>query len=265
MRFAPIDWAGPTPEPTWQAALDRLAPRTDRGHDWLLLRWEAGDPWAPVHRWVVWQMTPESRIPDFGIIEALRGPNPRNFGYWDPRLGRFVRTRALPISRQQWEIFQEHRHWAQPLWIVQGRNGGHLKEWTDVQSTLSQMHGGPEEPPRAGALPYAPFDQRVVRQLRGLDVVARFGDILGRLSANPQAVEWLDLREREQTLEMARQLWGWLGEQIAEGLNPDTGDGLTRKQADEIWDHADPDAPVPDYEAEEERFLESVASNYSGV
>lgn len=265
MGFALMDWTGPVPEPTWQAALDRLAPRTDRGHDWLLLRWGAGDPWAPVHRWVIWSMTPEWRIPDFGILEALQGPNPRNFGYFDRQKGRFVRTKALPISRQQWEIFQEHGHWAQPLWIVQGKSGGHLKEWTDIQSTLSLMHGGPKEPPRAGTLPYAPFDRRVIARLRALDLVAKFGDVLGALSENPNAVEWLDQREREQTLEMARQLWGWLGDQVEETLHPGEGDGLSRQAASDIWEHADPDAPEPDYEKIEEQFMETVSHSYTGT
>lgn len=250
------DRIGPTPEPWWQEALDRIAPRTPYGHDWLYLRWEPGDPWDPIERWIVWTMTPLWRVPDLGIREALQGPNPRNFGHFDPTLGRFVRVKTLPISRQQWEIYQETGYFARPLWIVQGKNGGHLRRFTDVQSAISRMNGGPEEPPAPGDLPYADFDLRVVEKLKHLDLVEKFGDVLAATSDSDFAAQ-LDRRERAMTEEMARQLWGWLGSQVEEALDP-----LTRAQANEIWDHADPDAPVPDFDRAEDEFVDAIVNTY---
>lgn len=256
------DWAGPTPDPSWQAALDEIAPRTPYGHDWLYLRWEPGEPWEPVERWIIWSMTPIWRVPALGIREALEGPNPRNFGHWDDVLGRFVRTRYLPISRQQWEIYRETGCFARPLWVIQGAHGGHLRRFTDVQAAISEMHGGPDAPPAPGDLPYADFDRRVVEKLRHLDVVERFGDVLGAAMSDAAVAASLDRREREIAREMAEQMWGWLGSQVEAALDPGEGDGLTRAQAEAVWERADPDAPVLDEDEEREQFMDTIVHAY---
>lgn len=259
--FWNIDYAGPSIDPTWEEELNRIAPETPYGHDHLRIWWEPGDPWAVVERFVVWQLTPVWRVPDLGIREALDGPNPRAFGYYDQVLGRFVRKRYLPISFQQWRLYRETGYYAQPLWVVQGRNAGHLRRWTEVQSTISQMNGGPPEPPVPGELPYAPFDMRVVEKLKYLDALQKYGDILEHLSSKPRLAERLERRERETVTSMAEQMWNWLGSQIGGALDGD--DGITRKEAQLLWDHAERDVPPEDPDEIHETFVTGVASNYN--
>ena len=265
LAVAGFDQMGPKRDPRWQAALDRIAPRTNRGHDWLLLRWEPGDPWGRVERWVIYAMTPLHRVPQLGVREALLGPNPRRYGYYDGVERRFVQRVDVGINLQQWLIFREHGYFARPLWVVQGKRGGHFRRWTDLQQLASLLRQGPEFPPEMGALPYARFDQRALNRLRALDLVHRFGSILKLVASNQDVAYALDFREQMAAREMAEQLWDWMGDQVEEALQPGQDDGLSQKMVGEIWDHADPDAPMPDMDLGKEQFIETVMHSYAGV
>lgn len=238
----------------WQPELDRLATRTDDGLAWLRLVWEPGEAWAPVHRWMIWEMMPAHRAP-LGLVDELMGPNPRQFGFYDRVQRRFVRTRSFLINRRQWQMYQDTGLYGRPIWVVQGKVGGHKRFWNEVESNLSLLHGGPAEPPLPGDLPYAEPDQRTIEKLRGLDMVKRFGDVLKLVSNDDALRSRLDFRERAQTAEMARQVWGWLDEQAGEALT------FTREQLFEIHCGSDPDAPEPDYDQGKEEFVESLVHN----
>ena len=238
----------------WQPALDVIAPRTEEGLSWLALRWEPGEEWAPVERWTVWEMMPVERAP-LDIASELRGPNPRNFGHYDRALGRFVRSREFKISERQWQVYRETGCYGRPIWIVQGSRGGHKRFWNGVEENLSLMRTGGliSEPPVPGELPYAEPDQRTIEKLRGLDMVARFGALLHLLSNKDEIRANLDRREKEIAREMARQLSTWLDDQVSEALT------FTRAQEQAMWENANPDKAVPDYERGEEEFIETVA------
>src|SRR4051812_7899003 len=73
----------------WQADLDRVLQPTD-ALSRLVIRWESGDRWAPIQRFVIWQcLDPAtsrladgaSAVPEF-IMDELRGPNPRAMGHY---------------------------------------------------------------------------------------------------------------------------------------------------------------------------------------
>lgn len=264
-----FDQYGPRQDPAWQRALDRIAPRTPYGHDHLRLVWEAGDHWAPVNRWVIYQMTPRQRVP-FGILDELEGPNPRNFGYYDKAKGAFVRSKTLRINLQQWLLFQKTGYYGRPLWVIQGSSGGHLRRFSDVQSAISEMHGGPVDPPAPGDLPYAELDERTIAKLRFMDVVSKYGDVLRTYGMSDFGVRLahaeLSRREREMMRTMAEQLWDWMGSQVEEAMNPGTGDGLSRAAAQSFWENTiDDDGERPDYEAEEEEFKQEVALDYAAL
>lgn len=248
-------WRGPAGVvERWQPELDRLSPPTPEGESHLRLLWEPGESWAPVHRWVVWELMPAQRAP-LEIYHELCGPNPRSFGHYDRVQRRFVRTRSFLINQRQWLLYRESGFYGRPMWIVQGTKGGHKRAWSEVESNLSLLHGGPKEPPLPGELPYAEPDVRTIEKLRGLDMVRRFGDLLRLVSNREDVRARLDYRERVVAEAMANQVWDWMDEQVGESL------ALTRKQASEIWEYADPDAPEPDFDEGKQEFIDSIVHN----
>ena len=248
----------------WQPELDRIAPQTERGHSTLLLRWEPGEEWAPVGRWVIWEVMRPDMAPTI-VQPDLEGPNPRSFGYYDRSKRRFVRERTLSVTRQQWQFHADTGLYGRTVWVCQGGKGGHKRFWSDVEQNLAYMTysddwevlgiaPGDLQPPAPGELPYAEPDERTIAALRALDLVHRFGDVLRHVTDYQERTDMLDRREKSIAEEMARQLWYWLDDQVGETL-----DLITRAQAQEVWDYADPDLPMPDYEQGHQQFIEEVA------
>ena len=254
----------------WQPELDALAPRTSFGFAHLRLVWEPGEAWCPVERWMIYEMHPAHRAP-LGVFEELKGPSPRLFGRYDAALGRFVRAREFGINMQQWRLYHDTGFWGRPIWVVQGRFGGHKRRWSDVEKNLVRVHtegcdldAFEVEPPLPGELDYAEPDLRTIAKLKGLDMVGRYGDLLRYLAddgGRAQAIrDGLDFRERAVAQEMARQVWSWMDEQVTEAFESQ----MTHAMADRIWDSAtdDDDFVMPDYECEQEESIDAIAGNY---
>lgn len=249
------DCDGPTPEPSWLEAVQRLAPRTDSGHDWLMLRWEPGDWWDPVERWVIWQMTPPSRTPRDTMM-WLNGRSPRDFNYYDGVLQKFVNTRYPgTISFQQWQVWREHKAWGRPLWVVQGGGGGHKRYLNEAEQALMEMQGLPTDLP-PGLLPYSTPDNRTWSKLRDMDVVIKYGDLL-RLLGNPDRRALLDQRQMDTVREVAQQLSAWYTSTIESALD------LTYTQASALNDFATSDQPPLDGEQVEADFVDSLVRAYT--
>lgn len=241
----------------WQPELDRISgPRTRRGYSHLRLMWEPGEDWCPVGRWMIWECMPPERAP-FGCFLDLKGPNPRSFARYDRVLGKVKRTRNFFINRQQWVFHRETGLYGRPIWVVQGRKGGHKRFWNDVEQTLAQMMWELDqapEPPAPGDLCYAEPDTRTINALRALNLVQRFGDTLRRYMHDTTLRDSLDRREREIAQEMARQVFFWLDDQLEEGL-----EHMTRQHVAEIWDHASDVRDETDYDRRETDFITEVA------
>lgn len=241
----------------WQPHLDAIAPQTREGLSHFRLVWEPGEDWAPVERWTIWEVMPAERSP-MGVFEDLHGPPPRAFGRYDDQLGRFVRSRNFHINQHQWEFFQETGMYGRPVWIIQGEKGGHKRFWNDTEQNLIRLHKGTKEvldPPAPGELCYALPDWRTIAAIAELGVVARFGELLHYLSHDRLLRDSLDRREAEVAAEMADRLWSWLGDQVEEALDAVT----TRKDVNAIWDVADADGEVIDWDAKEEYWKQEVA------
>lgn len=206
-----IDWDGPTPEPSWQQELERIAPRSD-DISWLLLRWEPGDPWERAERWVVWQMRPFHRANPM-VRQDLVGRSPRDRGRFDRVLGEFVPDPDCNVSLQQWRLYRETGCYGTPYWIVQGRQGGHKRRWDRVESALIRMHTQTDDPdpPAIGDLPYCPFDQRVVQKLELLDRVKLAKITIDMVRRNPDIMDADDQRARA---ELEDQIVGWMRSQM---------------------------------------------------
>lgn len=219
MKLPPgFQYDRPVPR-AWQDQLAQLTPRGEIA-PWLLLAWLAGDPWEPVQRWCLYEMVPlriwvgliqahrargfqRDEILEAVILEALEGQNPRELGHWDDVLGRYI-SEAL-VTRQEWELFRQHRAIPKLFWIIQGIGGGHRRHFTPLERKYLGLAGLPTEPPAPGDLAYADFDNRVLEMVRRRDRLQRQQGFLGTtedeysaamVTFRRQLVQWLEDQQR---------------------------------------------------------------------
>lgn len=177
------------PDPEWIRALrERFPITTDRSFPWLL--WDPGEPWVPRQRWLIMECVSPAEVEEwhqgFVLLDEFRGPHPRSEGHmcWDGewfhtsarwpkqfkcncrrKLNAWKGGPAPSITLGQWKLFQERGICGFPMWVVQGQRGGHLMEYPLHMQELLKKAELPFEPPSIGALPYAPFDDRVIKGL----------------------------------------------------------------------------------------------------
>lgn len=225
---------GPTPEPGWQEALDRIAPPDPDGvESWLLLYWEQGYPWEPINRWMIGQVVPWKRMPPpmMEIIEfhekERNGADPRKYGYWDQILEQYVYD-GPPYTRRQWDHYARTRalspegigQWLTTFWVVQGENGGHKRYLTKPERSLLGMHDGMDTWPKPGDLPFSnPTDEtflKIEQCRRSVELM----QTLAALDENPEIA--LDHEEEIAMMQARKQVWDWLAphtEEVADELS----------------------------------------------
>ena len=235
-RFGVFRAPAPAQLAEWQADCARLFGSPNEQVSWLHLDWYDDED---VNRLVVYQCTPRAKLSPLHT-EFLDGPPPRK----DAR-GRATKD-SPPMLRQQWEIAQQHRCWAQPYWIIQGARGGHKRRFSAIESQLLKLAGLPITPPDAGALPYAPWDTRVIDQLVRLDDMRRWEkceDFASRQWAT------LDQEEQDAVREMKKAHLAWLDLQVEQAIDS----VVTRQTPLDIPTSRDV-API-DVDLETERFI----------
>lgn len=236
----------------WERDLARIAPRSTRVN-WLKLIWEPGDPWEPVQRWEVREMVPRLDYLPEGLLDALKGPDPRSEGrmaeeYGDcptcdgtgrtPALqarcydcdgtgrqatGRMVWESDAIISRRQWELYRETGCYSQRFWIVQGSHGGHKWRFSPVEQSYLKSRGLPWDTPAPGDLPYADYDQRVHAKLVEMDRLLKWKEALGwdERQANKQdAGTWMRRDRKAEEVAYAEATVKWL-DRLVEDLVDD--------------------------------------------
>ena len=169
----------------------------------MYLRWEPGDEWQPVQRWVVWHMRPEGIIPSIHKASLL-GPHPRSTGSYSRELGRWDSRLPCTVDRATWEVFRETGCYGQRYWVIQGKGGGHKYAYTRTEEKIAALHGGDPEPPAPGDLPYAEFDSRVVAKLADLDRFRAWHMVADYCERN-----WDDLDREERDEAAAAQALIW--------------------------------------------------------
>lgn len=199
-----------SPDPAWVRDLRAISPLYTRlSH--LELWWEAGLPWAPVQRWVLYQLQPlEAMTPwaadDWGALMDLEQPC-RCAWEWtalplggNPTSPNTVRCGHCRRVRTQGRtnIFEAWRrgYHAQPFWILQGLRGGHKVSFTTQEAELAAHKGFPKEPPPPGALGYAEWDGRVKRRIVAYDA----------LQSNLRSLKGARKEHRDALSRQARQL-----------------------------------------------------------
>jgi hypothetical protein len=242
-------FTGPRPTPKhWQDRLESIVPRAD-SLSWLWLRWEPGDPWQPVNRWVIWQIRPLTVTrPEY--VAALRGPDPRSTGHacvrshyagkidcLCPRKREMWVGGANPlIDRAQWEVYRETGGFGTRWWSIQGPPGGHRYRLDKWESKVSRIHGGPEDTPAIGDLPYQDFSELVVSKIIPYDNVRQWKHIMDYAHRNPDT---LDAIEQAGVLEAQTAMWHWLESQVGKSV-----DGLTKGEINLLRDTARDMTPV---------------------
>ncbi len=183
------------PPAEWQRQLEDIIPRGEVV-SWLWVAWVPGEPADPVQRWVLYEATPAARVSDY-FREAIQG------------LGEAHKDGDVLTSEQLRILDFWHREKAllEPFWVIQGERGGHKYRFTETEKSRLRLHGLPDDPPVPGALPYAPFDQRVLRQIRAWHALRH---------AYANIREMNKSRRIRAEKEFRRELLGWLEGQMGE-------------------------------------------------
>jgi len=200
----------------WEAHLRAFSP-ISTSVPWLALRWfpmerqDRAGVWRDCGRWVVYECLHESIIPESerDIIPFLAGPQPSRIP--DPAAAYAKSTFA---NDYQCRMYREHKVWARNCWVIQGAHGGHPVEYDLLEKKILQACGLPTDPPPLGSLPYAPFDARVIAQLRKRSSITKYGSLdAARRHATPEAVA----REMEDAERAFRQ---WQMQYLESSLAP---------------------------------------------
>lgn len=206
----------------WQADLDALFPPVDRLSR-LVVRWESGDRWQPIQRFVIWQAQDPlaAELPPM-IRDALQRGHPRSTGHYcasgfNPTTGalwcmcpmksnRWRGGANAYIDRATWELYQETGLYGRRWWTIQGHKGGHRFQWdpSEMEARLSDMRGGPRQTPDPGDLPYAPLDQRVLDRIAPLDKVRAWSKMVDFATRHP---DQLDAEEDAEATQFKEALW----------------------------------------------------------
>lgn len=177
------------PDPEWIRSLRERWPIT-KAHSFPWLVWDPGEPWVPRERWVIMECVMPEEIEEWHqgwvLLDEFRGPHPRSDGHmcfegawkhtsdrWPKQFRCLCRHKlnawkngpAPSITLLQWKLYRERGICGFPMWVIQGDKGGHLTEYPLHMQEVLKKANLPFEPPGIGAMPYAPFDDRVIKGL----------------------------------------------------------------------------------------------------
>lgn len=217
---------GPDTVADWQAMLERAVPPSEHSVSHLRIVWEPGDPWEPVGRWMLYDCVPravyeksarertimscpDEENGDLVLIRDMDGPSPRELGgHYDGVLKEFVVEVPRNCTLLQWHLWRSHAVYGYPFWVVQGERGGHKWKFDQGERRALSYHKLPTDPPRPGALCYAPFSERVLDKVLAYD---RLRGLTMKLSRDRV------LRERADIVADARRDYlALLTDQVAE-------------------------------------------------
>lgn len=218
----------------WQRELDDvfyLGPQLSR----LVVRYEPGDPWQPIGRYLLWQcVDPSYVLIEPWNLKALNGPSPRSTGHYcapgwclcDEKTNRWRGGASRFVDKETWRLYQETGLFGQRWWTIQGTKGGHRFQLAkdELASHVMNIKTGQSDTPSAGDLPFAPFDARVIRAIRA---ERRAGVIEAFLKSAGSKKLALSAEEEAEAKAKAHALWQWT-EDRAEELWGDGADLLPR-------------------------------------
>lgn len=191
-------WDRPVP-PEWEARLREISPISET-HSWLCLKYHPA-----IERWIVYEMVPD-RFIDQGFRAEAEGEHPHKLEEW-----------ARVITPWQWEAYRKYRVHARPCWIIQGKHGGHKVIFSEIDKELMRAEGLPTEPPAFGSLPYAPFDERVARQLIAMNKLVQAKNDLAEFKRRWGKTDGFKRTYTKQLREAREQYVKFINEQFSDG------------------------------------------------
>lgn len=195
-----IQWQTRDVPVAWERRLREVSPRSDV-HSWLAFRW-----FAEAQRWMLYECVPIRFVVDNELIADLGGPDPETPAGAD-----------VLVSRYQQQMFRQYRVHARPMWVIQGTKGGHYASYSKAVEEDHRALGLPPEPPKPGDLPYADFDERVVRQIVAASQLVRFKQDFGEFKRRFGTVEG-QKREAASALRAARERYvAFINSQFEDG------------------------------------------------
>lgn len=205
----------------WQRELDEVVPPTDRLSR-LLIRYEPGDPWQPIGRYLLWQCVDPHHVSiEPWNRKALNGPSPRSTGHYcapgwcfcEIKANRWTGGATKLVDSATWRLYHETGLYGQRWWTIQGHHGGHRFQWApdELAPHVAQLKGKPTQTPAPGDLPFAPFDRRVIRAIMAERRANALSHALKSLGANKAA---LDAEDQADAEAKARAVWDWTGERV---------------------------------------------------
>lgn len=207
----------------WQRELDAhtyQGPRISQ----LVIRWEPGDPWQPIGRYLIWQCVDPMYVTiEPWIRKALHGPSPRSKGHYcapgwcfcEIKANRWTGGATKLIDTATWRLYRDTSLYGQRWWTIQGEHGGHRFQWAsdELAATAAQVKGKPTQTPAPGDIPFAPFDQRVIRAVLAERRVSALVDALKSIGATKAS---MDREDQEATEAKAKAIWDWTGDRVEE-------------------------------------------------
>jgi hypothetical protein len=199
--------------------LNYLMPPNPQGR-YLCAYWEPGYAWGSIDRYVIAEVTPRWQLAKEGefyatlgehaaaketVLSELEGPDPWDGGHYcvdghcpcARKRNRFVYAdgRSPSITHRQWVLFRTLGGLAKPIWIVQGKNGGHKRHFNALGQAINRLRRRPVEAPYPGELEYAPLDERV------LNAFARAAELVKKQAGFNEDWAYRVGREEEQEIE----------------------------------------------------------------
>jgi hypothetical protein len=207
-----------TPRPEWVRTLALMTPPSERVSS-LVIRWHGGsmrrgnklqrERWFAIERWIVYQRVPMHAVPDM-----MKAPPPEggNRVYTRPRHPNLI----LPLmDRVQRELYLETGCYHQPYWIIQGKDGGHRRNYDRTEEQLAQILRLPQGPPDLGSLCYAEPDRRTWAKLYELDTLRRYKYLL---AFDRRPARQLEQDERDARIEMRLKILRSMDERAYENV-----------------------------------------------
>lgn len=244
----------------WQENLEEVFPRDTR-LPWLKIHWHAGIEYAPTQRWVVYAMQPRLDLVPPDLLECCTKEDPRTWGVWvTPRVplptGGFSTGKARWVSdsflsHEQWVLYQETHCFPQLFWIIQGDQGGHKWQLSELEQSFLSSIGKPEaDTPQIGALPYAEYDNRVREKLLGADKLRRWRHRMDWEARYDRGVTEAGIivgsERAAQRQAYATQTLAWLDSQIVDAV-----EDIPRRVLGKILDALPSSDDSPDADAEQ--------------
>lgn len=218
----------------WRAALREIDPIRD-ATSYLEFHW-----YVPAQRWVLYNMVPMHSYPpedQTTFWAEVNGPDPK-----------YLPEHETFLSSVQWQLWQTHKRIAEPFWVIQGSNGGHLVRYNSEHQMIAKAAGLPSQPPAPGDLPYAGWDARVERQLKRLNLLRQAeGDLDVFMRQNTG--EGLRARKKDAAKAYRAEVAKWLADSQTEAMDH----YIRAFKKDELPITGSSDAP--DWEREEEKAV----------